>query len=118
MSYQTNQEKVLAELRATLGNISADEVERLIEMVEAAENVFLSALAGCCCHCRQWQNGWRIWALKPTLSGKLRSLPLPSAICLSWVPEAVRACFPSALPEKRKAFMQALCILVQTPKAV
>ena len=40
MSYQTNQEKVLAELRATLGNISADEVERLIEMVEAAENVF------------------------------------------------------------------------------
>ena len=40
MSYQTNQEKVLAELRATLGNISADEVERFIEMVEAAENVF------------------------------------------------------------------------------
>ncbi|MGS0065679.1 sugar isomerase, partial [Escherichia coli] len=40
MSYQTNQENVLAELRATLGNISADEVERLIARIEAAENVF------------------------------------------------------------------------------
>ncbi|MFP1462039.1 hypothetical protein ACLB1E_07770 [Escherichia coli] len=118
MSYQTNQENVLAALRATLGNISADQVERLIARDQKRQRTsFLSALAGCCCHCRQWQNGWRIWVLKPTSLGKLPE-PAITERDLLIVGGSGESMFPLALPEKRKAFMQALCILAQIPKAV
>lgn len=40
MSYKANQKRVLHELNATLENIASKDVERLLEMIEAADSVF------------------------------------------------------------------------------
>ncbi|MCZ8967775.1 hypothetical protein OM343_15165 [Escherichia albertii] len=116
MSYQNNQENVLAELHATLGNISADEVERLIEMIEAAENVFFVGVGRVLLSLQAMAKRLAHLGIKTYVVGQITEPAITERDLLIVGSGSGESMFPLGIA--RKAFMQALCILAQTPKAV